>query len=179
VTDDELARDLARLRAATPPPSSGFTDGVMARLRAPSRRTLWQALWAPRTLRLRVRLPSLAMALVALAALGVVAVRRLTPRPELASAPAAAARVLVRFTLAANGARAVSLAGDFNDWRPEATPLVLGADGHWSVVVPLTEGSWSYSFVVDGKWVVDPQADSYRDDGFGGQNAIVRVSGAG
>jgi hypothetical protein len=31
-------------------------------------------------------------------------------------------------------------------------------------------------FVVDGKaWVTDPKAETYRDDGFGNKNAVMRV----
>ena len=93
-----------------------------------------------------------------------------------ALAPASAAQqLLVRFALAAPNARAVSLAGDFNGWRADATPMVRGADGVWMVQLPLLRGNWSYSFVVDGKWVEDPLAESWRADGFGGRNAVVRV----
>jgi hypothetical protein len=41
--------------------------------------------------------------------------------------------------------------------------------------VALPPGSWSYSFVVDGQWVEDPDAESTREDGFGGKNALVRI----
>jgi hypothetical protein len=53
------------------------------------------------------------------------------------------------------------------------------AEADWSVTVALPEGSWSYSFVVDGKFVEDPLADGYRADGFGGKNAVVRVGHPG
>ncbi len=84
---------------------------------------------------------------------------------------------LVRFVLPAKAARAVSLAGDFNGWRPDATPLLRDPDGTWRATLPLAPGTWRYSFVVDGKWVEDPAAESYRADGFGGRNALVRVGG--
>jgi 1,4-alpha-glucan branching enzyme len=93
-------------------------------------------------------------------------------------APSGDVPTLVRFTLNAPSARGVALAGDFNGWRPDVTPLRRGGDGLWIVEVPLTRGNWSYSFVVDGKWVEDPLAESWRADGFGGKNAVVRVGDA-
>ena len=30
--------------------------------------------------------------------------------------------------------------------------------------------------MVDGKFVEDPQAEAWREDGFGGRNAVVRVN---
>jgi len=85
--------------------------------------------------------------------------------------------VLVRFALPAKDAHTVSVAGDFNGWRPDATPLQRGADGVFRAVVPLLPGTWSYSFVVDGNWVEDPFAESYRADGFGGRNALLHIGG--
>lgn len=155
-----------------------FIDAVMRRVatRPLPRRSLWRRLTATRTVTLRVRPASWALGAAALAALALV-----VARPRHAAAPIVVeseAPVVVRFALAAPDARAVALAGDFNGWRPETTPLVRGAGGVWMAEVPLLRGSFSYSFVVDGKWVDDPLADSWRADGFGGRNAVVRVGEA-
>ena len=80
------------------------------------------------------------------------------------SAPVGAMRV-VSFVFAAPGAQKVSLAADFNDWAPDALPLVQSAAGIWSVAVPLAPGRYSYSFVVDGRtWEADPAAAPAVDD---------------
>ncbi len=54
-------------------------------------------------------------------------------------------------------AGSVSLAGDFNNWSMDATPLTLGEDGVWRVVYDLGPGSYEYKFVVNGsEWIADP-----------------------
>ncbi|MBA4373653.1 MAG: hypothetical protein C0402_12435 [Thermodesulfovibrio sp.] len=73
-------------------------------------------------------------------------------------------------------AKAVSLAGDFNKWSVEAGAMKRKSDGTWTIEVPLKPGVYHYMFVVDGEgWVSDPRAESYRDDGFGNKNAILRI----
>lgn len=56
-------------------------------------------------------------------------------------------------------------------------------DGSWSITVCLEPGVHQYKFYINGRWPrdmatardggpVDPEADYYVDDGFGGQNAV-------
>ena len=84
--------------------------------------------------------------------------------------------MLVRFVLAARGARSVAVAGDFNAWDPEQTVLV-DSDGQGTFVatVPVRRGQHEYMFLVDGKWMTDPAAAETRPDGFGRANAILRL----
>lgn len=74
-------------------------------------------------------------------------------------------------------AHSVAVVGAFNDWRPEATPLSDDDhDGVWDARVILPAGQHEYMFVVDGeRWVADPMAGRYVDDGFGRQNAVMVV----
>jgi hypothetical protein len=184
MNDDELQERLRQLGARTPPPGDDFAGAVMRRvaLRPLPRRGFWQALWATREVTVRVRPASLvgafAMAVIVMAAGARLWPRGPLPVPaqgQIAVAPTSTGDVLVRFSLHDADARTVGLAGDFNGWRPDALPLTRGPDGTWSATVPLARGSWSYSFVVDGKWVSDPAAEAWRDDGFGGRNAVVRI----
>lgn len=117
----------------------------------------------------------LAASLVAILTSGAwVAARRFVPAGL--GTPPHAAVTPVQFLLAAPGARSVSLAGDFNGWNPGVTPLTPGADGVWSVVVPLQRGAFAYSFVVDGReWRADPVTPAASDD-FGRPSSIVYVS---
>jgi AMP-activated protein kinase-like protein len=77
------------------------------------------------------------------------------------------------------GARSVDVVGSFNDWRPGALPLRdENHDGIWHGAVVLPAGQHEYMFVVDGeRWVADPLAGRYVDDGFGGgrENAVLIV----
>ncbi|MCA9577155.1 MAG: isoamylase early set domain-containing protein [Polyangiales bacterium] len=85
--------------------------------------------------------------------------------------------VPVRFVLPATGAREVTVAGEFNDWNPSETPLLdEDGDGVFHTTLSLSRGAYAYMFVVDGeRWVTDPFADGYRDDGFGNRNAVLRI----
>jgi len=56
------------------------------------------------------------------------------------------------------------------------TQLSRSKSGEWQVEVPLRAGTYAYMFVVDGRtWLPDPDADAYRDDGFGSRNSVRRV----
>ena len=82
----------------------------------------------------------------------------------------------VQFVLVDATARSVSLAGDFNDWDRQTTPLSRSGNGVWSVVVKLPPGPVSYSFIVDGQtWVSDPNAPLSTDE-FGRPSSTVYVS---
>ena len=86
-------------------------------------------------------------------------------------------KVLVRFLLRAPGAREVHLVGDFNHWSVDATPLEdPDGNGIWTVTVPLPPGRYQYKFLVDGeKWEVEPDAQAYQPDGFGGMNSLLII----
>ena len=76
--------------------------------------------------------------------------------PALALAAPEKAPGGIRFTYTNAAAATVAWAGDFNAWSTSATPMTKGADGVWSVVVPLPAGKQMYKFVVDGQWFADP-----------------------
>jgi hypothetical protein len=83
----------------------------------------------------------------------------------------------VTISFQAPQARKVSLAGDFNKWSTEKGLMKKESNGVWTLEVPLEPGTYHYMFVVDGEvWVTDPHAESYRDDGFGNKNSVLRVS---
>ncbi|NBX25854.1 MAG: hypothetical protein EBQ99_07370, partial [Planctomycetes bacterium] len=65
----------------------------------------------------------------------------------------------VRVTLPAGAAQAerVNLAGDFNGWNRDRTPMQRQAEGGWAVEVPMEAGVRLYKFVLDGeRWIEDP-----------------------
>jgi Glycogen recognition site of AMP-activated protein kinase len=75
------------------------------------------------------------------------------------------------------GARSVDVVGSFTNWRPGAVRLHdVDHDGIWRASVVLPVGQHEYMFVVDGeRWVADPLAERYVDDGFGRRNALLFV----
>lgn len=69
----------------------------------------------------------------------------------------------------------VRLAGSFNGWQPQTTPLARRRDGLWSVELLLQPGHHEYRFVVDGQWLDDPLAARYAANPYGGLNGVVEV----
>jgi hypothetical protein len=85
--------------------------------------------------------------------------------------------VNVTMNLHAPEAHHVAVAGTFNKWKTDTHVLTKQENGVWTISIPLKPGEHSYMFLVDGKaWVTDPNAEAYRDDGFGNKNAVKRVS---
>ena len=86
----------------------------------------------------------------------------------------------VQFVFVAKDARMVTIAGDFNDWNATATPLRrAGAEGVWSIVLPLQPGRHLYSFVVDGRrWVPDAEAPRAPEDEFGESSVVLVERGS-
>lgn len=72
-------------------------------------------------------------------------------------------------------ATAVAIAGTFNDWRPEVTPMVSLGDGRWIKELVLEPGVYEYRFVVDGDWMPDPHASETAPNPFGEMNSVLRV----
>ena len=81
--------------------------------------------------------------------------------------------VQVRFSHLQAGA--VAIAGTFNDWRPDASPMVLMGDGQWLKDLVLPPGTYEYLFVADGKWLADPMAKKTVPNPFGGVNSVITV----
>ena len=74
------------------------------------------------------------------------------------------------------GAREVLVAGSFNGWKPERTPLWHRGNGHWVGDLAVGAGRHEYLFVVDGQWLPDPNAKESVQNPFGGKNSVLMVS---
>jgi hypothetical protein len=100
-----------------------------------------------------------------------------TRTQQLFASPQAddAGGVVIRLDAAdVDGAAAVSVAGDFNGWRP----VPMQREGHeWLIHLPLAPGVYHYAFRSDrGEWFVPASVPNRRDDGMGGYVAVLVVS---
>ncbi len=73
------------------------------------------------------------------------------------------------------GAKSVCVAGSFNQWTPETTPLVPKGNDRWVGDLTVKPGRHEYLFVVDGQWVPDPNAKESVANPFGGMNSVLIV----
>jgi 1,4-alpha-glucan branching enzyme len=71
-------------------------------------------------------------------------------------------------------AKAVYLAGDFNDWSPNTFPMQKQGD-EWIIPVHLSIGKHRYKFVVDGKWIRDPANKLWEQNEHGTGNSIIWI----
>lgn len=69
------------------------------------------------------------------------------PRPELR---------FVKFSIKIDGAKAVSIAGDFNKWNPDSLNMVKKGSKTWEAIIPLPPGRYKYICRIDGQDVLDP-----------------------
>ncbi len=72
-------------------------------------------------------------------------------------------------------AKSVSVAGTFNNWKPQASPLRNVGAGEWCLQLLLEPGRYEYRFLVDGEWRIDPMARQQVTDLCGGVNSVLVV----
>lgn len=84
----------------------------------------------------------------------------------------------VEFTFEAPaGSESVTVAGTFNDWNTEVTPLKrIGNSNIWTTAIALPPGRYEYKFVVNGdQWHQDPENTERVSDPYGGYNSLLIV----
>lgn len=96
--------------------------------------------------------------------------------PKAEPVKVAAPQPKISLELVKPGAKQVAVAGDFNDWKPERTPLVQIGNGRWVGDLNVKPGRHEYLFVVDGQWLPDPNAKETVQNPFGGKNSVFIVS---
>lgn len=101
-----------------------------------------------------------------------------TETTQPASPTAAAARqpspIAVEFVKP--DAKSVCIAGSFNEWKPEKTPLTPTGNGRWVAKLNAKPGRYEYLFVVDGQWLPDPNAPEQVRNPYGGTNSVLIIS---
>jgi hypothetical protein len=81
--------------------------------------------------------------------------------------------VVIRLPIAEAPGDALFIGGDFNQWQP----VPMKRDGNeWTIQLPLAKGAYHYAFrSARGEWFVPASVAGRRDDGFGGQVAVMVV----
>jgi len=74
-----------------------------------------------------------------------------------------------------HGGKSVSLASNFNHWKPHA---LVKQGNYFFTVLDLPNGTYQYKYVVDGRWVYDI-SQLHEDDGSGNWNNYVEVGKGG
>ena len=160
----------------------GFTERVMSRL-ADSKPSWWMRAWTflSRPRQIRVNLLGALSGAAAMAVILILLVHAAVQREVTHTTARAGGQkeYIIRFTYSNPEARQVYVTGSFNNWQEHQLPMAdPSGRGVWVALVPVKPGSYEYMFLVDGKWVSDRFAQSYKDDGFGRKNAILNVSDA-
>ena len=100
------------------------------------------------------------------------------PNSTLASRRYSAERTShhVDFFCDAPTAKSVMLVGDFNGWRPDATPMRRMPDGRWFASLEIHHGHHRYVFLVDGNPQLDPNATGIARDDQNNRVSLIAVS---
>jgi hypothetical protein len=96
------------------------------------------------------------------------------PAPLMPAPRSDGGNVLIRIRQQDAPDGAVSIAGDFNNWRP----VTMQREGsEWVIRLPIAAGVYHYAFRSGtGTWFVPASAAGRRDDGMGGHVAVLVVS---
>lgn len=84
----------------------------------------------------------------------------------------------VEFRFFRPSASHVKLAGDFNDWQQEATPMSYEKDGWWRCELSLDPGVYQFKYWADGEWFNDYASFGLERGPFGWNSVVVIESNA-
>ncbi len=81
----------------------------------------------------------------------------------------------VEFVFPDPEAKEVYVAGDFNSWRIGEESKLEKRNGVWVKTVNLPPGRYRYRFVVDGKWVDDPNNPMKEKNPYGELDSLLNI----
>jgi hypothetical protein len=83
-----------------------------------------------------------------------------------------------RFVIYRPDVTRAEITGSFTDWK--RVPMqAVGSSGYWEIVLPLPEGEYRFSYILNGRdSFPDPTILTREQDDFGGQNSVLFVGGA-
>lgn len=68
----------------------------------------------------------------------------------------------------------VFVTGSFNGWN-ESSYKMIRKDGAWTYTVFLKPGKYTYKFIVDGSWLIDPANDAWEENEHGTGNSVLWI----
>jgi cytoskeletal protein CcmA (bactofilin family) len=71
----------------------------------------------------------------------------------------------------------VRLTGSWIGWDEDGIRMKRDEEGNWKTRITLGPGSYSYKFIVDGRWIPDPDIEDRVPDGRGGYATPLIVKG--
>jgi 1,4-alpha-glucan branching enzyme len=88
--------------------------------------------------------------------------------------------VLVTFSHEVDGSvERVSVAGEFNDWSPDAHPMARDGSEYRCCIALAPGRAYRFRYLVDGRsWRNDWAADTYEPNAFGGDDSVVDLTDA-
>ena len=83
----------------------------------------------------------------------------------------------VTFSVEAKEATSASVVGDFNNWNPKEGELSKLKNGTFKGVFDLPkDASYEFKYVIDGTFVNEPEADSFKWNDFAGtENGVLAL----
>lgn len=83
----------------------------------------------------------------------------------------------VTFSVTAKEAQTAAVVGDFNNWNATEGELSKLKNGTFKGVFDLPkDNSFEFKYIVDGSYVNEPEADSYRwNDYANAENSVLEV----
>jgi 1,4-alpha-glucan branching enzyme len=73
-----------------------------------------------------------------------------------------------------SNARSIYLTGDFNNWNELSLPMTREGNV-WKVAVNLSLGKHLYKYIVDGKWIIDPDNKLWEENEYGTGNSVLWI----
>ena len=83
----------------------------------------------------------------------------------------------VTFSIESKAATTASVVGDFNNWNPKEGELSKLKNGTFKASFDLPkDNSFEYKYIVDGLYINEPEADSYRWNEFANaENSVLEI----
>lgn len=83
----------------------------------------------------------------------------------------------VTFSVEAKEANTAAVVGDFNNWNPAEGELSKLKNGNFKGVFDLAkDASYEFKYIIDGVYVNEPEADSFKWNEFAGaENGVLSV----
>jgi 1,4-alpha-glucan branching enzyme len=73
-----------------------------------------------------------------------------------------------------SNARKVIVCGSFNGWNEDGYRMAK-TDGGWIFPIHLRPGKYTYKFILDGRWILDPGNDLWEENEYGTDNSVLWI----